>query len=188
MISIEIWASGSGSNAERIVDYFRTHPDISVTGIMTTNPRAGVLERAARLGVEARIISNEALKDGSYLDDLKRRKIDYIILAGFLKLVPQEIVHAYEDRMINVHPSLLPKYGGKNMYGHHVHEAVLAAGEESTGITIHLVNDEFDKGRILAQFSVALKPTDGMEEVQHKIHRLEHAFFPLIIEDYILNQ
>lgn len=188
MIKIEIWASGSGSNAERLIEYFKDHPSIEVAGIMTNSVVAGVIERATRLNVPYRIVSVEELNNGNYLATLRTEKIDYIILAGFLKLVPSEIVSAYENRIINVHPSLLPKYGGKNMYGNNVHIAVLQAGDSTTGITIHLVNEKFDDGRILAQFSTAVDPQETLESLLPKIRRLEHKFFPIMVEDFILTQ
>lgn len=187
MINIEIWASGSGSNAEVISTYFKQHPQIKVKSIMTTNPRAGVLERAERLGIESIITPLSELNNGTYLNSLKNRGIDHIILAGFLKLVPSDIVNAFENKMINIHPSLLPKYGGKNMYGMNVHQAVIDAGERESGISIHLVNEEFDKGRILAQLYCVVDDEDTAHSLANKIHRLEHRYFPMVIEDHILN-
>lgn len=188
MNRIEIWASGSGSNAEVISTYFKDHPLIKVDRIMTTNPNAGVLKRAKRLGIDSAVIELSALKNGSYLTSLLDRGIDHIILAGFLKLVPSDIVEKFENRIINIHPALLPKYGGKNMYGANVHKAVIENHEKESGITIHLVNEHFDEGRILAQIHCKVESSDTVESLSGRIHRLEHRYFPIVIEDYILNQ
>ncbi len=188
MIKIEIWASGSGSNAEKLVEYFRNHPKIQVQRIVSNIPNAGVLDRAKRLNIEHESVNSTSMKDGSYLKRLIDNQIDYIVLAGYLSLVPLNIVKHFENRIFNIHPSLLPKYGGKGMYGIHVHRAVLEARETLSGISIHLVNEEFDKGRLLAQFTVAIDKSDSIESLLPRIHRLEHKYYALVIEDYILNQ
>ena len=188
MIELEIWASGSGSNAERMVQHFTRHPRIRIAGFMTNNPGAGVIQRAQRLGVDCRVVSMEHMRDGSYLSDVLDRGIDGIVLAGYLKLVPLDFLEAFPDRILNVHPALLPHYGGKNMYGDRVHRAVLAAGESQTGITVHLVNERYDEGRILAQFSTAIDEGETLETLLPKIHELEHAHYPVVVENYFLNE
>ncbi|MFY0643356.1 MAG: phosphoribosylglycinamide formyltransferase [Bacteroidia bacterium] len=187
MTKIEIWASGSGSNAEELFEYFKNHPEIEVSGFMTNNPSAKVIERAERLSCPIALVPMSKMKNGEYLNELKDKGVDYIILAGYLKLVSTDIVQNFSNRIINVHPSLLPKYGGKGMYGHHVHNAVLEAHEKQTGISIHLVNNEFDKGRILAQFTTGIEKDESIETLLPKIQRLEHKFFPMVVEDYILS-
>lgn len=187
MIALEIWASGSGSNAERMHEYFSGHPHIRIAGFMTNNPSAGVIQRAERLGIPCRVIPIEQMRDGSYLADLQQRGINGIVLAGYLKLVPEDFLHAFPDRIINVHPALLPHYGGKNMYGDRVHRAVLEAGEHTTGITIHLVNERYDEGRILAQFSTSIDQGETLESLLPKIRSLEHTHFPVVVEDHFLN-
>lgn len=188
MIKIEIWASGSGSNAENLCNYFHNHPSIQVASIMTNNPKAGVVERANRLQKDVQIVSLEDIKSGAYLETMLEREIDLIVLAGYLKLVPEAYVKAFDQRIINVHPALLPKYGGKGMYGERVHKAVLEAKEAETGISIHLVNQRYDEGRVLAQFSLAIEPSENLESLQAKIHSLEHTYLPVVVEQYLLNQ
>jgi phosphoribosylglycinamide formyltransferase-1 len=188
MIKIEIWASGSGTNAEKLVEYFRNHPKINIQRIVSNIPNAGVLERAKRLNIEHEAIDSSAMRDGSYLKQLIDNQIDYIVLAGYLSLVPASIVKHFENKIFNIHPALLPKYGGKGMYGNNVHRAVLAARETISGVSIHLVNEEFDKGRLLAQFTVAIDKGDSIDSLLPRIHRLEHKYYALVIEDYILNQ
>ena len=188
MTKIEIWASGSGSNAEQLFNHFKQHNSIEVIGFMTNNPNAKVIQRAERLDCPIEVVPMEPMRNGHYLNRLKEKQVDYIVLAGYLKLVSEDIVNYYSDRIINVHPSLLPQYGGKGMYGHHVHLAVLQANEKQTGISIHLVNKEFDKGRMLAQFTTVINPNETLESLLPKIQRLEHKFFPIMVEDYITSQ
>ena len=187
MINLQIWASGSGSNAENICQHFKEHPRIAVHSIMTNNPNAGVIQRAARLGILLNLVEMDTINSGEYLQKLDEEDIDIIVLAGYLKLVPQAYVQKFEGRMINLHPALLPKYGGKGMYGHHVHEAVIGAAEQRSGITIHLVNEQFDEGEVLAQFSTPLENAETVESLEAKIHALEQRYFPSVIEDYGLS-
>lgn len=182
-VNIEIWASGGGTNADAIAQYFKNHNTIQVAHIVSNRKNAGVLEVAKINHVNASYWAKDDWKADKVLASLASRKVDLIVLAGFLKLVPAEIVQVYQGRILNIHPSLLPQYGGKNMYGDHVHNAVLAHREKYSGITIHEVNEEFDKGKILAQFSTEVP--ENIEDLKKRIHALEHRYFALTIEAFI---
>ncbi|MBN3584155.1 phosphoribosylglycinamide formyltransferase [Algoriphagus aestuarii] len=182
MKRLAILASGSGSNAEKIMAHFQ-HSDIAeITLIASNKPDAYVLERAKKFNVPSFTFSKKEMDTGILLDKLKAEKIDYVILAGFLLKVPVELTRAFPDRMVNIHPALLPKYGGKGMYGHFVHEAVKAAGEKETGITIHLVNENYDEGKIIFQAHTTLNELDTPDSIAAKVHELEHKYFPQVIE------
>lgn len=185
MRKLAILASGSGTNAEKIIEYFASSEEAKVEIVLSNNAEAQVLERAHRLGVDSFVFDRQMFRSGEVLEELERRSIDFIILAGFLWLVPLEITRRYANRIVNIHPSLLPKYGGKGMYGDNVHRAVVEAGESVTGITIHKLNEEYDGGDIIAQFEVALSPDDGVEQVADKVHALEYEHYPRVIEEYI---
>lgn len=183
MKKIAILASGSGSNAERIAQYFADSKEVQVTLILTNNPQAGVIARAARLHIPVVIFDRTTFyKSDRVLSLLQHQQIDLVVLAGFMMLIPGAWVKAFPDRIINIHPALLPKYGGKGMYGHFVHEAVVAAGETASGITIHYVNEQYDEGQILFQASCAVNPGDSPEDVAVKVQQLEHLHFPVIID------
>jgi phosphoribosylglycinamide formyltransferase-1 len=187
MIKIAIFASGSGSNAERIVEFFNSNDEIEVSLILTNNPTAGVIERAQRLNIPLVIFNKKVFsKTDKIVEMLQLQRIDWVILAGFLWLVPTNLIKAFENRMINIHPSLLPKYGGKGMWGHHVHEAVVANKEVETGITIHYVNENYDEGKIIFQAKCDVTETDSAEAVAQKIHLLEYQYFPEVIYKEIL--
>lgn len=187
MIKIAIFASGSGSNAERIVEFFNAKDEIEVSLILTNNPTAGVIDRAQRLNIPVVIFNKKVFsKTDKIVEMLQLQSIDWLILAGFLWLVPKNLIKAFENRMINIHPALLPKYGGKGMWGHHVHEAVVANKEVETGITIHYVNENYDEGKIIFQAKCAVTETDSAEEVAQKIHLLEYQYFPEVIYKEIL--
>lgn len=188
--SIAVFASGNGSNALRLIDYFQSKNGIvSVELLVCNKPDAPVVEKAREKGVEVLIVDNETVENGlTLLQELDYRAINWIVLAGFLRKIPLNIIHGFPDRIINIHPSLLPKFGGKGMYGMHVHRAVVEAGEPETGISVHLVNEEFDKGRILAQFSVAVTENDTPEMVAEKVQQLEHAHFSAVVESAIMEQ
>ncbi|MBI1305468.1 MAG: phosphoribosylglycinamide formyltransferase [Bacteroidetes bacterium] len=188
MKRIAIFASGSGSNAENIIRYFGHNPKIIFTKIYCNKKGAGVLERAERLKVETTVFSKSEFHDGTILSDLEQNQTDLIILAGFLWLIPQEIIRAFAGRIINIHPSLLPKYGGKGMYGMHVHEAVIENKETESGITIHLVDEEYDRGEVLFQAKTAVEEKDTPEILAQKIHELEYRFFPEVIENFLKNK
>lgn len=187
MIKIAIFASGSGSNAERIVEFFSSNDEIEVSLILTNNPTAGVIERAQRLNIPIVIFNKKIFsKTDKIVEMLQLQGIDWVILAGFLWLVPTNLIKAFENRMINIHPALLPKYGGKGMWGHHVHEAVVANQETETGITIHYVNENYDEGKIIFQAKCEVTETDSAVDVAQKIHLLEYQYFPEVIYKEIL--
>lgn len=188
--SIAVFASGNGSNALRLIDYFQAkNVAVSVELLVCNKSDAPVVEKARQKGIEVLIVDNETVENGlTLLQELDYRAINWIVLAGFLRKIPLNIIHGFSDRIINIHPSLLPKYGGKGMYGMHVHRAVVEAGEKETGITVHLVNEEFDKGRILAQFSVDVTENDTPEMVAEKVQQLEHLHFSTVVESVILEK
>jgi phosphoribosylglycinamide formyltransferase-1 len=180
---VALFASGSGSNAVNLIRYFNEHDSIRVGLLVCNKPDAPVVEKVKALGIEVLITDNAAFESGDFIAQaLNERQIDWIVLAGFLRKLPAPLVRAYENRIINIHPALLPKYGGKGMYGMFVHQAVIAAKEAQSGITIHLVNEEFDKGEVLAQYSVDLDEQDSPESVAMKVQQLEHLYFPSIVE------
>jgi phosphoribosylglycinamide formyltransferase-1 len=186
MQRIAIFASGTGTNAARIIEYFKGHSNIKVSLVLSNKKDAPVLEKAKRAKVETIIFNrSEFYESDRILIELSDRKIDFVVLAGFMWLVPEYLTKAYSDKIINVHPALLPKFGGKGMYGMNVHKAVKEAGETETGITIHLVNEEYDKGRILFQTKCSVEKNDTAETIADKIHSLEYANFPLVIEQFI---
>jgi phosphoribosylglycinamide formyltransferase-1 len=185
MRSIAIFASGSGSNAENINSWFVGSKLAKVSLILSDNPNAFVLERAKRLGIEHIVFTSTSLRDGKVLMELQSRGIDFVVLAGFLRLIPQNIVEAYRGRIINIHPALLPKFGGKGMYGNKVHEAVVLADEKETGSTIHYVNEHYDKGDIVFQARCAIESTDTPQTVAAKVHELEYKHFPKVIETLV---
>jgi phosphoribosylglycinamide formyltransferase-1 len=185
--NIAIFASGGGSNADRICTWFQHHPVIRVALIVYNRRHAGVRKVAERHGIDAVYIPGVAWKDSGeeILSQLRDCHITHIVLAGFLLLVPEWLLKAYPGRIINIHPALLPKYGGHGMYGHHVHEAVKAAGDLVSGITIHEVNERYDEGRIVFQQEVELSPEDSPEEIARKVLQVEHENYPAVIERWI---
>lgn len=183
---IALFASGNGTNVQRIAEYFREHPSIEVAAVYCNKPEAYVLTRARILGIPERVFSKEELEEGDVMAMLIADHVDWIILAGFLWKVPENILEAFPERIINVHPALLPAYGGKGMYGHRVHEAVIANKEKESGITIHLVDEVYDHGDHLYQAKVALSENETPESLANKIHALEQEYFPIIIEKTIL--
>lgn len=186
MKKIAIFASGSGSNAENIATYFASKESARVTLILTNRADAPVLQRASRLGIESVVFDRDTFYNSDKIIELlAAHGIDYIILAGFLWLVPDNLLKAYPDRIVNIHPSLLPKHGGKGMYGDRVHRAVIESGDKESGITIHRVNELYDSGSILAQYRVPVTPDDTPESVAAKVHALEYRYFPIEIEKEI---
>lgn len=185
MYNIAILASGSGSNAENIIRYFEQHADIRVSLVLANKPDAYVLERAANLKVPARVFNKEEFSSPEFSERLKREGITHVVLAGFLWLAPKHLIAAFPDHIVNIHPALLPKFGGKGMYGSKVHEAIITSGEKETGITIHLVNEEYDKGLPLLQVSCPITASDTADTVAAKVHELEYAHFPRTIENWI---
>ncbi len=187
MINIAIFASGTGSNAQKILDYFAHHPHIRVAMVLSNNPEAKVLHIARQYKVPAYTFTRTQLYDtGEVISTLHAQGVNWLVLAGFLWLVPRELIRAFPDKIVNIHPALLPKFGGKGMYGSRVHQAVVEAKETSTGITIHLVNEEYDKGRIVFQASCPVTPQHTPEDVAHHVQALEHAHFAPVIEKLIL--
>ncbi|MDD2981953.1 MAG: phosphoribosylglycinamide formyltransferase [Crocinitomicaceae bacterium] len=185
---LAIFASGKGSNALNIIHHLKGNPQMEVVFVLSNKKDAPILEHAKATGVQTYFFDNQQTADGTFLSAFcQEQKIDFIILAGYLRLIPSELIHHFPDKIINIHPALLPKFGGKGMYGSNVHKAVLEAKESITGISIHFVNSEFDSGRILAQFTCSVQPTDDLELIESKIHLLEQAYYPIVIEKTILN-
>lgn len=186
MKNIAIFASGSGTNAENFVKYFTDSKTVNVSVVLSNNRHVGVHERVNRLGVPSYVFSREEFVEGTpVIAKLAEYEIDYIILAGFMNKIAQPLLDAYPDRIINIHPALLPKFGGKGMYGHYVHEAVIAAGEKESGITIHYVNPHYDEGQIIYQASCPVLPTDTPDTLARKIHALEYTYYPEVVEKII---
>ncbi len=184
---IGIFASGTGSNAINLIQSFEGHPQMEVALVLSNVETAPVLKRAMELGIPIFYMSNEDVANGGLLRRFcQDQGLDWIVLAGYLRMIPRELIVAYHGRMINLHPSLLPKFGGKGMFGAHVHKAVVAARETETGITIHFVNEEFDKGERIAQFYCSVDSTDDASSVAQKIHFLEQAYLPIVVETTIL--
>ncbi|MBX2922016.1 MAG: phosphoribosylglycinamide formyltransferase [Chitinophagaceae bacterium] len=185
-VHLALFASGAGSNAQKIINYFRDHPAIKVTLIVSNKPQAGVLQIAQRENIASLIIERENFFRGDgYTGELKALDIHWIILAGFLWKVPLSLIQAFPGKIINIHPALLPKYGGKGMYGHFVHEAVIAAGEKESGITIHYVDEQFDHGQHILQATCPVEPGDTPDILAKKVQVLEHKHYPEIIEKLI---
>lgn len=189
-MNIAIFASGSGTNAENIIRRFNTAPDTDktphVSVVICNKPTAGVIARAQALNVPVELISPSDLKDEAFMQLLlDKYNVEFVVLAGFLLMIPDFMLERYKDRIVNIHPSLLPKYGGKGMYGNHIHEAVVAAGETETGITIHTVTDRCDEGAPLFQARVAVEPTDTPEMVASKVHALEYEHYPEVIANLV---
>ncbi len=186
MKSIAIFASGNGSNAENIINFFSDNNDINIGLILSNKRNAYVLQRAEKHKIESIVVEAEKFFGKNYvLNILKSRQIDAIVLAGFLLLVPNDLVSAYYGKIINIHPALLPKYGGKGMYGMNVHKAVIANEEKQSGITIHEVNNEYDKGKIIFTASCNISADDNPESLAEKVHALEYKYFPQVIEQWI---
>jgi phosphoribosylglycinamide formyltransferase-1 len=187
MKNIAIFASGNGSNAENITNYFANNSDIMVACFLCNNPKAGVIARAERLGIPCLVFSRDDINNSSLvIDFLRQHDIYYIVLGGFLWLLPSSLTDIYNERIVNIHPSLLPKYGGKGMYGDKVHEAVIAAGEKESGITIHRINEKYDDGAIICQKTCPVLPDDTPDTLASRVHALEYEWFPKVIEQDIL--
>ncbi|OFY58914.1 MAG: phosphoribosylglycinamide formyltransferase [Bacteroidetes bacterium RBG_13_46_8] len=187
MISLALFASGSGTNVENIVRHFDKNPDIKIVGVFSNNPRAYVLERAKKLGIPAFVFNrHEFYEPGKVIQLLHACETDWIILAGFLWLIPEDLIAGFPGRIVNIHPALLPKYGGKGMYGERVHQAVIDNGDKESGITIHHVNSEYDRGDIIFQVRCPVLPDDTAETLAHRVHGLEYAYYPKILEKIIL--
>lgn len=186
MTRIAVFASGSGSNAEKIIRYFQQHPAIRVCWVLTNNPNAGVIGRAKALDVPCHLFDRRQFRETTaVVEFLKSEKIDLVVLAGFLWLVPANLINAFHGRIINIHPALLPQFGGKGFYCEHVHRAVIESGQPISGITVHAVNEQFDSGDILFQAACHVDRSDNADQLAHKIHALEHRYFPVVIEKLI---
>ena len=183
MRNIAIFASGGGTNCENIIRYFQGHEQIAVRLVLCNRPDAFALERARRLGIPTSVVGKADFnREEIVMPLLRQHHVDFIVLAGFLLMIPDYLIEAFPQKIINLHPALLPKYGGKGMWGHHVHEAVKAAGETETGMTVHYVSNVCDGGEIIQQFRVALSPDDTVEDIAEKEHQLEMAHFPAVVE------
>lgn len=185
---IAIFASGNGTNAEAIFTYFKVHPTITIAALFCNNPEAYVLKRARRHNIAAVVFNRRDFYETTkVLDSLKELEISHLVLAGFLWLLPPALVEAFPARIINIHPALLPKFGGKGMYGMRVHEAVKASGDPVTGITIHVVTTNYDEGPAIFSATCDVGPEDSPGEIADKVHQLEHRHYPRIIEKWINN-
>lgn len=183
---IAILVSGAGTNAINIIEYFKENTLIEVGIVISNKSAALALEKAQKREVKTLVFNNDAFKKkGEVLDVLQSLSINFIVLAGFLMKVPSEIIHAYPNKIVNIHPSLLPKFGGKGMYGRHVHRSVIDAQEEESGISIHFVNEEYDQGDIIFQSRVKVNKTDTLESLAKKIQHIEQRYFPRVIEEVI---
>ena len=182
MKKILLFASGTGSNVENIIQYFKNYPNIRIVGVFSNNPNATVLDKAKKYNVTSLIFNKEELSEGFVLDKISELKPDLIVLAGFLWKFPEHIIAEYPNKIINIHPALLPKYGGKGMYGMKVHQTVLNNQDKETGITIHYVNEHYDEGEFIFQQKVTIEDCASAEEIAAKIHELEHKHFPEVIE------
>jgi phosphoribosylglycinamide formyltransferase-1 len=183
---IAVFASGSGTNAEAIFKHFKDHSLIEVVGLLSNNSKALALERAKNYDIPTMVFNRKMFYEThEVLDWMKEKIVTHVVLAGFMWHVPSYLIEAYPDKIINIHPALLPKFGGKGMYGMNVHEAVKAAGERETGITIHIVNEVYDDGKILFQDKCAIEQNYSPEEIANKVHALEHQHYSVIIEKWI---
>lgn len=185
-INIAILASGTGSNATALIQHFKASSLAKVTLVVSNRESALVLEKAKALGVKTALVKKQALYESNdLLEVFKNNNIHFVLLAGFLLKIPTNVVREYQGKILNIHPALLPKFGGKGMYGHHVHKAVLEQGETESGITIHEVNEVYDDGKIIQQASCAIEEGETPESLQQKVHALEHAYFGKVAEQYI---
>lgn len=185
MKKIALLASGNGSNAEEIIKYFEDSQKGKVILVGSNKKEAFVLERAKKFSINSFIFSKTQLENGEVTKLLQENKVDFVVLAGFLLKIPDNLLHAFPNQIINIHPALLPKYGGKGMYGMKVHEAVKASGDKVTGITIHLVNENYDEGKIIFQAAVDISSEDDSETIAKKVHQLEYKYFPNVIESLL---
>ena len=186
LTNIAIFASGAGTNAQKIIDHFRNSSLAKVALVVCNKKKAGVLQIAENENIPSLVIDKEKfLSGGGYVDELRQRKIDFMVLAGFLWKIPGPLLQEYPKRIVNIHPALLPKFGGHGMYGSHVHEAVLAGQEVESGITIHYVDEHYDNGDIILQIKCPILDNDTPESLANRIHQLEHANYPLVVEDLV---
>lgn len=183
---IAVFASGEGTNAENIIRYFQDNETVSVDLVVCNRAKAGVYARAEHLGVPVAYLPQAKFaQSGAVLQLLNAQQIDFVVLAGFLLFVPEDVIHTYEKRIVNIHPSLLPRHGGKGMYGDRVHESVVSSGDTESGITIHYVNEQYDAGEVISQVRVPVLPEDTPDDVACKVHALEYAHYPKIIAELL---
>ena len=187
MHSLILFASGRGSNVQAVIDHFNNSGQAAVALIVCNNPQAGVLDIAKRYDIPVQIIDKVYFRSSEFIDQLKAHRPSLLVLAGFLWKIPDQVVSAFANKMINIHPALLPKYGGKGMYGSHVHNAVIAAAEKESGITIHYVNEHYDEGNIIVQARCKIMEDHTAEQLAENIHQLEHFYFPRTIEFLLMN-
>lgn len=185
MKRISVFVSGNGTNLQRIAEYFANNPDVEIVNVVCNNPQAYAIERAKNLHIPVRLINRKEFNSLEFTEEMASLKLDLIVLAGFLWKVPASLIQAYPRKIVNIHPALLPNYGGKGFYGEHVHEAVVAAKEPFSGITIHFVNEIYDNGEIILQAYTKLDPNETPDSLAAKIHKLEQAYFPVSI-DYLI--
>ena len=185
MKRLSIFVSGNGTNLQRIADYFKGNPEVEIVNVVCNNPKAYAIERAKNLGIPVKMINKTEFNSPEFTQEMADLKLDLIVLAGFLWKIPESLVQAYPRRIVNIHPALLPKYGGKGFYGEHVHEAVVAAKEKHSGITIHYVNEIYDNGEVILQAYTALEPGETPDSLAVKIHKLEQAYFPVAIQSIL---
>jgi phosphoribosylglycinamide formyltransferase 1 len=185
MNKIVLFASGSGTNAENIIVHFNKKSQSNVVAVFSNNPHAKVVERAKKLDVNALIFNKEELTSGKVMEQLKTIQPDLIVLAGFLLKFPETIIKEFTNKIINIHPALLPNYGGKGMYGMNIHQAVFENNEKETGITVHHVNEHYDEGKVVFQKAINIENCKSPEEIANKIHQLEHEYFPKVIESLL---
>jgi len=183
---IAIFASGNGTNAMNLIHFFESSKEAEIGFVLSNRTEAGVLVKAKSEGIEVVVVSNELVQEGDSLVAIcKERGIDLIVLAGFLRKIPDQLIRNYPNKIVNIHPALLPNYGGKGMYGDYVHQAVLAAGESESGISIHLVNEHFDEGKLLAQFNCPVKSNDTLESLRQRVQELEHRHYAEVINEIV---
>ena len=186
MKRIAILASGEGTNAERIIRYFADKSSVKISVVITNKAEAGVIHRAKNLQIPVEILPASAFKEGKATETLRYYQTDFVVLAGFLLRIPDDMLKEYPKQIINIHPSLLPKFGGKGMFGKHVHEAVLATGEKESGITIHYIDEHYDKGDIILQVKCPVLAGDSPDCLANRIHQLEYEHYPKVIEQVLL--
>lgn len=188
MYRLALFASGSGTNVQNICEYFKSYNSITPVVIFSDREDAYVLKRAKNLNIKSEFFNHDTTSPENLLERLKKYKITHIILAGYLRLIPSEIIKSFKNKIFNIHPSLLPKFGGKGFYGEYVHKSVIDSKEKESGITIHLVNERYDEGKVLFQKSILVSENDDINSLSFKIHALEYKYYPQIIEKYLLNK
>ena len=188
MKRISVFVSGNGTNLQRIAEYFANKPDVEIVNVVCNNPEAYAIERAKKLDIPVKMITKKEFNNPKFTKEMVDLDLDLIVLAGFLWKIPESLVQAYPHHIVNIHPALLPKYGGKGFYGEHVHEAVVAAKEDFSGITIHYVDEIYDNGEIILQAYVPLSETETPDSLAAKIHQLEQAYFPITIEQLLFRR